>query len=73
MYRVYQDPLGTSVEQSNSTVITNKSSASSETEAYKKTIEDLNKEVKALHDKLKMVAIATVCCVRACVINIVYL
>ena len=56
MYKVYQDPEGEKCLEQNSTVITNKAAISSETnEAYKKRIEGLNREIKALHNEIKKV------------------
>ena len=55
MYKVCQDPEGKQCME-NSTVITNKAAISSETsEAYKKRIEGLNREIKALHNEIKKV------------------
>ena len=56
MYKVYRDPEGIQcLEQSNLTIITNKTAISCENdEAYKRTIEGLNKQIKALHHELKM-------------------
>ena len=56
MYKVYQDPEGKQCMEQNSTVITNKAAMSSETDtAYKKRIEGLNREIKALHNEIKKV------------------
>lgn len=72
MYKVYQDPEGTKcLEQGHTTVVTNKSAMSNETdEAYKKNIEGLNRKIKALRGELEKVAMCLV--IAAAIYYILY-
>ena len=57
MYKVYQDPDGIScLEQSHATVVANKTAISIESEeAYKKSIEGLNRQIKDLRKEIRKV------------------